>query len=119
VAVALRDRFSDSGIVAGAFAQRGVGGELVMDEIVVSCRALGRDLEAVILAVLLRAAHQRLGGEQVRIEFIAGPRNAPARTSLEAFVDRPVQDDTAVEWDWSEERVDALLTSFPVEVFAL
>ena len=39
--------------------------------------------------------------------------------ALEAFVDRPVQDDTAVEWDWSEERVDALLTSFPVEVFAL
>lgn len=119
VAVDLRDRFSDSGIVAGAFAQRGVGGELVMDEIVVSCRALGRDLEVVILAVLLRAAHQRLGGEQVRIEFVAGPRNAPARTSLEAFVGRPVQDDTAVEWDWSEEHVDALLTSFPVEVFAL
>ena len=117
--VDLRDRFSDSGIVAGAFARRGGDGELVVDEIVVSCRALGRDLEAVILAVLLRAAHERLGGQQLRIEFVTGPRNAPARTSLEALVGRPVHDCTGVESAWSEERVDALLASFPVEVFAL
>lgn len=119
VVVDLRDRFSDSGIVAGAFARRGGDGELVVDEIVVSCRALGRDLEAVILAVLLRAAHERLGGQQLRIEFVTGPRNAPARTSLEALVGRPVHDCTGVELAWSEERVDALLASFPVEVFAL
>jgi FkbH-like protein len=119
VAVDLRDRFSDSGIVAGAFARRGVGGELVVDEIVVSCRALGRDLEMVILAVLLRGAHECLGGDQVRIEFVTGPRNAPALTSLEALVGRPVDDGTAVEWAWSEERVAALLASFPVEVLAL
>lgn len=119
VAVDLRDRFSESGIIAGAFARRGVGGDLVVDEIVVSCRALGRDLEAVILAVLLRAVHQRLGGERLRIEFVAGARNEPARTSLETFVGEPVRDDTAVEWAWSEERVDALLIRFPVEVLAL
>jgi FkbH-like protein len=119
VVVDLRDRFSDSGVVAGAFARRGGDGELVVDEIVVSCRALGRDLEVVILAVLLRAAHERLGGEQVRIEFVTGPRNVPARTALETLVGRPVDDDTGVEWEWSEERVDELLASFPVEVFAL
>jgi predicted enzyme involved in methoxymalonyl-ACP biosynthesis len=105
--------------VAGAFARRGVDGELVVDEVVVSCRALGRDLEVVILVVLLRAAHERLGGERLRIEFVPGPRNAPARNSLEALVGRLVHDDTGVEWVWSEERVDALLASFPVEVLAL
>ena len=119
VMVDLRDRFSDSGIVAGAFARRGVGSELVVDEVVVSCRALGRDLEVVILAVLLRAAHQRLGGQRLRIKFVTGPRNAPARTTLEALVGRPTDDGTAVEWAWSEERIGALLASFPVEVFVL
>jgi len=63
--------------------------------------------------------HQRLGGEQVRIEFVTGPRNAPALTSLEVLVGRAVHGGTAVEWAWSEERVDALLASFPVEVLAL
>lgn len=119
VVVDLRDRFSDSGVVAGAFARRGEDGELVVDEIVVSCRALGRDLEVVILAVLLRAAHERLGGERLRIEFVTGPRNVPARTTLETLVGRPVHDGEPVEWPWSEERVVELLASFPVEVFAL
>ena len=115
----LRDRFSESGIVAGLFARRDGDGELVVDEIVVSCRALGRNLEAVILAVLLRVAHERLGGERLRIEFVTGPRNAPARTTLEALVGRPLDVDTGVEWAWSEKRVGELLASFPVEVLAL
>jgi FkbH-like protein len=119
VVVDLRDRFSDSGVVAGAVARRDGDGELAVDEIVVSCRALGRDLEVVILAVLLHAAHERLGGERLRIEFVTGPRNAAARTTLETLVGRSVHDGELVEWPWSEERVVELLASFPVEVFAL
>ena len=119
VAVELRDRFSDSGIVAGAFARLGGDGDLIVDEIDVSCRALGREVEVVILAVLLRAAHGRLGGDRVRLEFVAGPRNTPARSNLEAFFGRRVHDGEVVEWAWSEDRVDELLARFPVRVSLL
>ena len=117
VAVQLRDRFSDSGTVAGAFARQESDHILVVDEIVVSCRALGRDLERVILAVLLQAVHRRLGGRHVRINFVVGPRNEPARFGLEAFVGQSIPNDMSVQWEWSDERTDAALASFPVTVF--
>lgn len=77
-AVALKDRLSDSGVIA-AIQTRIDGLELVVDEIAISCRALGRGLEdSIISAALVRSARD-LGATRIRLVVRDGPRNEPAR----------------------------------------
>jgi FkbH-like protein len=81
LSVALRDRLSDSGIVAILFFRR-EGEVLAVDEVVISCRALGRNIEQVIVAEAVRTALRELPAKSVRFRFREGPRNEPARAFL-------------------------------------
>lgn len=56
--LALRDRFGDSGLV-GAAIVRYAGDRAVIDTFLLSCRVLGRGVEDVLLAALLRRAAAR------------------------------------------------------------
>lgn len=79
VTVGVRDRLSDSGVVAVLVAER-AGAELRVRELCISCRALGRGLEDTIIGAAVRAA-AAAGGEalaSVRFAAEAGPRNHPA-----------------------------------------
>jgi FkbH-like protein len=79
VTVELADRFSDSGVI-GLLAARvgGEGGEIVVDELLISCRAMGRRLEDSIVI----GALQCLPAAPVRFHVAEGPRNQPARQWL-------------------------------------
>jgi FkbH-like protein len=92
VHVRLADRLSDSGSVASLFVRRDAD-DVVVDELCISCRALGRKLEDLIVAEALRQAIARLGGRGVAFDFAKGPRNAPARDWLSAFAGRPLPSD--------------------------
>jgi FkbH-like protein len=70
----LRDRFGDSGIVAACIL-RYREGDAVVDTFLVSCRALSRGVEAVLLVEVLRRA-RRKGCARVVGEFYATPKNA-------------------------------------------
>lgn len=76
VSVGLRDRLSDSGTVAAVVARR-EGTELVVEEVTVSCRALGRGVEDALLARALLLLADGATSE-VRVDWVEGPRNAPA-----------------------------------------
>ncbi|MEM9379880.1 MAG: HAD-IIIC family phosphatase [Planctomycetota bacterium] len=75
--VALRDRLSDSGVV-GLVAARLDGTTLVLEEVCISCRALGRGVEESI--VLHACAHiaRLLGADALEFVVDVGPRNEPA-----------------------------------------
>ena len=62
------------------------GGDLRVDELCVSCRALGRRLEDTMLtqALLCAAGDDQPGAVVFRVA--EGPRNAPARRWLAAYV---------------------------------
>lgn len=92
VHVRLADRLADSGSVAALFAHR-ESDLLVVDELCISCRALGRKLEDVLVAEAIRAGLRRLGAGQVAFDFRTGPRNQPALDWLTGFVGRPVTGD--------------------------
>jgi FkbH-like protein len=77
VHVRLSDRLADSGSVGALFARR-EGAILVVDELCISCRALGRKLEDVMVGEALRRAAEALGAERVALAYRTGPRNAPA-----------------------------------------
>jgi FkbH-like protein len=107
VAVSLRDRLSDSGVVAAVFARR-AGATLRVDELVVSCRALGRGVEAAMVLGALRLAAGDAPVGELSFAFTPGPRNEPARRFLSELAGRePEPGGLAIPWSAAAAR-DAL-----------
>lgn len=100
ISVSMRDRFCDSGIIGAIFARMD-GQCLVIDEISVSCRALGRNVESPMIALALAPMMERHGLRDVAFWFREGPRNIPARMWLRSFTgmqDIPSGSATSVAW---------------------
>jgi FkbH-like protein len=87
--VRLQDRLADSGVIAMAVCERR-GGELRVEELCISCRALGRQLENLIVAQMLVSQPIFEGADVVVFSFMDGPRNGLARTWLGDFTGRSV-----------------------------
>lgn len=79
--VQLKDRLSDSGIIAVIVAERH-GDLLIIEELCISCRALGRQLEDTIVLWTIRHLPQFQTCEQVCFRVQHGPRNQPAQAWL-------------------------------------
>jgi FkbH-like protein len=84
--VQLTDRFSDSGVIAVVIAER-KGEQLVVEELCVSCRALGRQLENTIILLALRHMPIFANCREVAFRVQRGPRNKPAVDWLAALLD--------------------------------
>jgi FkbH-like protein len=80
----LQDRLTDSGIIAIAIARRD-GERLLVEELCVSCRALGRRIEDLIVAGMLAGGRVFEGAQTVEFAVAEGPRNRPARDWLTRF----------------------------------
>jgi FkbH-like protein len=81
--IRLRDRFGDYGLVGAMIFTRRPG-LLDVDNVLLSCRALGRRAEHGMLSHLGRIA-QKEGRENIRINFVPTPKNQPARDFLESI----------------------------------
>ena len=75
LALEAADRFGAYGLVGVAIARR-EGAEARIETLLLSCRALGRRLEDVLLAELLAAVTRRFGPVAVRAEYLATEKNA-------------------------------------------
>lgn len=75
--VQLTDCLSDSGVIAVVVAER-VGKQVKVEEVCVSCRALGRGLEDTIVLLALKGMPIFEGCEEVVFRVENGPRNKPA-----------------------------------------
>lgn len=104
VTVCMSDRLSDSGLIA-LLAARSEGGRLVCEELAVSCRALGRNLENVMLPEMMRLAAARLGtGRGALIGYRRGERNGPALDWLRSLTGSPLEaGEGRVPWAVPEE----------------
>ena len=79
----LQDRLSQSGIIGvSVFENKGDFAQQV--ECFVSCRALGRGLDEAIVLLPIKLALKRFGKDKIKIDFIKGERNAPAKDYLNA-----------------------------------
>lgn len=81
VSVALSDRLSDSGIVALLVARKDKG-QLRVDELAMSCRAMGRGLESLLISQALRALPCWENVQEVCFLVRETERNFPARRWL-------------------------------------
>lgn len=114
VTVALSDRLSDSGIVA-MLLMRVDGAALLVEEICISCRALGRKLETLMIATAVGAVADAEGCPEIRFAHATGPRNAPARTWLAEFISGDIDEEQgycSIDYPWPD--VAASLQAMPV-----
>lgn len=82
VTVALSDKLSDSGIIASLMLGT-EGDRLIVDELCISCRALGRGLEDYMIFRSISLAAEMAGLSRVGFAYSTAPRNGPARRWLE------------------------------------
>jgi FkbH-like protein len=115
VSISLRDRLSESGVIGAVFTRLD-GRRLMVDEVDISCRALGRRLERLMVLEAVRRAIGLADVAEVAFRFRSGPRNVPARQWLEELAG-PFHDGAgpaAIPWDAAE--VARLVASAPVRV---
>ena len=85
LAVRVRDRFGDYGLV-GAILFRAGGGTLTAETFLLSCRALGRHVENAMLAELARRG-RALGCSRLEIPVVETARNVPLREFCAALAE--------------------------------
>jgi len=85
VSVTLSDSLSDSGIIGAVFVER-LPACGTLQECFVSCRALGRGLDELIVLGAIQVALDHLSKTALNIQFCRGPRNAPAESFVETRV---------------------------------
>ncbi|MGA7158717.1 MAG: HAD-IIIC family phosphatase [Acidobacteriaceae bacterium] len=75
VAVRVRDRFGDAGVVGLALAMQKED-QCVIDSLLLSCRVIGRGIETALLSLVAQRA-EKMGCRWLVGEFIASKKNAP------------------------------------------
>ena len=116
IAIGMRDRFCDSGIIGAIFARKD-GDALFIDEVSISCRALGRTVESPMIALALAPILEKRSLREVAFRFREGPRNVPARMWLAAFTGaKEIKDGSIIRISWEdvpqrEEHVNAGVTA--------
>lgn len=116
VTAALADRLSDSGVVALVAGRRDAHGRVVVDELCISCRALGRGIEDVLLAAAVGRLMEEFGADATAVAYLPGPRNEPARRWLADHSRYPVDEPGEVLLTWDAAACRALLSDSPVAV---
>jgi FkbH-like protein len=116
VAVTLADRLTESGVIGAVFGQL-VDETLVLDELCVSCRALGRRLEDVLIGEAIARMVSVTDASEIVFRYTKGPRNGPALRWLEQFTGHQVEMDTGVvRLLWSGETHAARVAALPITI---
>ena len=80
--ISLRDKFSDSGNIGVVFFSK-INSTIYLDELCVSCRALGRKLENYFIFYPLKIISKKITFDNFSIKFVNGPKNKPAKNYLD------------------------------------
>ena len=80
--ISLKDKFSDSGNIGVVFFSK-IDSKIYLDELCVSCRALGRNLEDYFIFYPLKILLKKIAFDIFSIKFVNGPKNKPAKNYLD------------------------------------
>lgn len=86
VSVSLRDKLTDSGVI-GACIGKKEQGIIIIEEMFISCRALGRGIEELIIKIAIKIITQKLKGNIVKVNFKKGERNIPAQNLIQSSLE--------------------------------
>lgn len=93
VSVSMQDRLSDSGNIAALFGYKEED-TLIIDELCISCRALGRNIEDIIIGEATRFMLDSLELSKMSFTYKIGHRNQPALKWLSSHSDLIFTDET-------------------------
>lgn len=122
VGIWLTDRFSDSGLIGVLFARLDDANHLRVEELCISCRALGRGIEDAMIVAALSAAIENIGRAAgvhipaVGFTYALGPRNEPARVWLEKFSGQSLNEHGVVTLPWNAEAHAAKVRDLPIRI---
>jgi FkbH-like protein len=111
LALRLRDRYADHGLVSLIIARR-QGDLLDIDTWLMSCRVIGRTVEAALLGELSRKA-QQLGCKTIRGTYIRTQKNAMAADAYLKLGFRRIQSEEGTElWVYDLEQLGTIKNQF-------
>ena len=87
ISVILSDKLSDSGTIAVCVGKK-QNDILFVEECFVSCRALGRGIDDVIVLGMIKLAADELGTSKLEVVFKKGERNTPAANFVKAYLEK-------------------------------
>lgn len=94
--ISLKDKLSDSGII-GIIVTHREEDILSIDELVVSCRALGRNIEDLMLNKSFEYLAEKLNtNKEIKFNFILGERNKPAKLWLENYCGHSIEENSII-----------------------
>lgn len=85
VSVSLEDCLSDSGLIAACVGKKEKD-VTVVEEVFMSCRALGRGIDDIIVMGAISLLAQKLGTDKIKVLFRDGERNRPAKEYLNQYL---------------------------------
>lgn len=116
--VGLSDSLSDSGLI-GAFVAKIEDNYAVLEECIMSCRALGRQVETIAFTKLLEMLNQR-GIKTLTLNYTHAERNQPAHDWLLktlALLDTPLHENNAtIEVSKAHSVLQDVISNLPVEI---
>ena len=85
VSLHLKDDLSDSGLI-GACVFKNMANYVLLEELYISCRALGRGVDKIMIYAAIELGLHKLGKDKLKVNFISGERNAPAKAFIENYL---------------------------------
>jgi FkbH-like protein len=97
VSISLKDDLSESGIIGCCVFNR-TSKVIVLEECFVSCRALGRGLDEIIVLKAISIALDYLGSNLLTVCFKKGDRNTPAEIFVKDFLEKHLDKSCVFEY---------------------
>lgn len=93
----MSDRLSDSGVIAILIAKK-TNNNLLIDELTFSCRALGRNIEDIVITKMMLLAIDELKTSNLAvINYQKGARNFPALNWLKLYTNQVLNEQGSIE----------------------
>ena len=108
ISISLKDKLSDSGLI-GACVITKIDGIAILEELFVSCRALGRGVEEIMILQAIKFALDELGMTQLKVDFIKGERNTPAEMFANQYLNCYLHDAATFNYQKNQNLVEVCL----------
>lgn len=103
--ISLSDKLSDSGLV-GVCVGKKEEDYLLIEECFISCRALGRGIDDVIILGAIQEMVSHYAVDHVKVLFQKGPRNVPAETFVKKYLSAYTQHAEKFSFDFPKDLLD-------------
>jgi len=108
ISIFLKDRLSDSGLIGAVIIVK-TGDTAVLDELFISCRALGRGVEEIMIMNAIKFALNKLNTVHLRVNFVKGDRNKPAESFVNQYFSCFLHDGAVFNYQNNQNLVEVCL----------